>query len=249
MNRWKAPLLSLLCAPLLLAGCSFLTEDDPTVNWDAKQLYDAAKDSMHENQISEAMDYFTKIESRYPFTRLAQQAQVEKAYLMFMDGENAQARLACDRFLTQYPNHELSDYVLYLKAMIIVNEPDGMIARLFYQDIAERDAEACRDAFDTLHELVTRFPESRYAPDARRRMHELVLAQARNELNISKYYYVRHAYVASLERAQNILRDYQQTPYVDDALAIMRDCYREMGVTDLERDVEKVIEMNPAPKK
>ena len=91
-------------------------------------------------------------------------------------------------------------------------------------DIAERDAQAARDAFDTLKELVQRFPDSRYAHDARRRMHELVLAQARHELRVANFYYERHAYVAAIERAQNVIRDFQQTPYSDDARQVIRDC-------------------------
>jgi len=243
MRRFKTLCVALFALPFVLTGCG-LFEEDPTVDWDAQRLYSEAQSAREDNDIGKARDYLTKIESRYPFTRLAQQAQVEKAYLFFSDGDNASCRIACDRFLTQYPNHELSDYVLYLKAMATVNEPDGFFTRLFYQDIAERDGEACRSAFDTLKELVTRFPESRYAPDARRRMHELVLAQARNELNIARYYYVRHAYVAAIERAQNVVRDYQKTPYVTDALKIMRDSYEQLGVNDLKADVEKILELN-----
>ncbi len=248
MNRFKVLLLTFATAPLLLTGCA-LFDEDPTTDWSAAKLYEEAQTARNDNDVGKAKDYLTKIESRYPFTRLAQQAQVELAYIYFIDGDNANCILSCDRFLTQYPDHELSDYVLYLKAMAIANEPDGFFGKLFKQDIAERDGEACRASFDTLKELVTRFPESRYAPDARKRMHELVLAQAKNELNIARYYYVRRAYVAALQRAQIVIREYQQTPYVDDALKLMRDCYEHLGITDLQSDVEEIMKLNtPAPK-
>ena len=112
------------------------------------------------------------------------------------------------------------------------------------QDIYERDADAAQTAFDTFKELVERFPNSRYAHESRRRMHELVLSQAHRELSIAQFYYDRHAYVAAIERAQNVVRTYQQTPYSDDALKLIKDCYEQLGVKDLEGDVNRVIELN-----
>ena len=95
-----------------------------------------------------------------------------------------------------------------------------------------------------MEELIERFPQSRYAHEARRRMHELVLSQAHHEYNIAKFYYDRHAYIAAIERAQNVVRTFQQTPYSDDALQLIRDCYEQLGVKDLEADVNRVLELN-----
>ena len=131
-----------------------------------------------------------------------------------------------------------------MKALATLNHSTSTFTSWFKQDIAERDAQAARDAFDTLKELVQRVPDSRYAHDARRRMHELVLAQARHELRVANFYYERHAYVAAIERAQNVIRDFQQTPYSDDALQVIRDCYRELGITDLEGDTTRIIDLN-----
>ena len=108
----------------------------------------------------------------------------------------------------------------------------------------DRVYDEARTAFDTFKELIERFPESRYAHEARRRMHELVLSQAHSEYNIAKFYYDRHAYVAAIERAQNVVRTFQQTPYSDDALQLIKDCYEQLGVKDLETDVNRVIELN-----
>lgn len=226
-----------------LSACNMI-EKDITADWDADRLYHAARDAVEEANWDLAQDYYNKLEARYPFGRYAQQAQIESAYAYWQNGEPAEALLACERFLKQYPNHANSDYVLYLKALSILNEPNGFFSRLVKQDMAERDAEAARNAFDTFKELVERFPQSRYAPEARRRMHELVLAQARYELKVAQYYYVRHAYVAAVERAQNVVRDFQQTPYADEALILIRDSYDKLGVDDLKADVQKVIDAN-----
>ncbi len=226
-----------------LAACGVI-EEDITANWDAERLYTEARAAVEENDWTRAQDYYTKLEARYPFGRYAQQAQIESAYAYWQDGDPVQTIQACDRFLKQYPNHENSDYVLYMKALATLNEPTGFISSIFKQDIAERDAEAARAAFDTFKELVQRFPDSRYAHEARRRMHELVLAQARYELNVAKYYFVRSAYLAAIERAQNVIREYQQTPASDEALTLIRDAYKALGVTDLEAEMQKIIDLN-----
>ena len=101
---------------------------------------------------------------------------------------------------------------MYLKALATLNENDGWFAKLAAQDLAERDANAAQEAFDILKELALRFPDSRYAPEARRRMHQLVLAQAKHELGVAEYYYVRHAYVAAIQHAQRVVSEFQNTP-------------------------------------
>ena len=242
--RTRAATLVLTAAVAVLgAGCSSI-ETDITQNWDAQRLYDEARIAASDSDWTRAQDYYTKLESRYPFGRYAQQAQIESAYAYWRDGEADLCVQICDRFLRQYPNHANSDYVLYLKALATLNQRNSIFTSLLTQDIYERDADAAQTAFDTLKELIERFPQSRYAHDARRRMHELVLSQAHHEYNIARFYYERHAYVAAIERAQNVVRTFQQTPYSDDALELIRDCYREMGVTDLENDVNRVLELN-----
>ena len=242
--RTRAATLVLAAAVAALgAGCSRI-ETDITQGWDAQRLYEEARLAAEDSDWTRAQDYYTKLESRYPFGRYAQQAQIESAYAYWRDGDADLCVQACDRFLRQYPNHANSDYVLYLKALATLNQRNSIFTSLLTQDIYERDADAAQTAFDTFKELIERFPQSRYAHEARRRMHELVLSQAHHEYNIARFYYERHAYVAAIERAQNVVRTFQQTPYSDDALELIRDCYREMGVTDLENDVNRVLELN-----
>ena len=227
----------------LTAGCT-PTELDITEGWDADRLYEEARAAAEDHDWTRAQDYYTKLESRYPFGRYAQQAQIESAYAYWQDGEAQLCVQTCDRFLRQYPNHANSDYVLYLKALATLNQRNTLVTTLLTQDLYERDSDAARTAFDTFKELIERFPESRYTHEARRRMHELVLSQAHSEYNIAKFYYDRHAYVAAIERAQNVVRTFQQTPYSDDALQLIKDCYEQLGVKDLETDVNRVIELN-----
>ncbi len=238
--------VSLVCAAAALSGCSWLQsiEIDPTRDWTANQLYTEARSAVSEGSWDIARDYYTKLEARYPFGSYAQQAQIELAYVQFKDDDAAGAVQQLDRFLRAYPNHPNSDYALYLKALATLNERDGWLAELTTQDLSERDSRAARDAFDTFKELVARFPDSRYAPEARRRMHELVNAQANHELQTARFYYDRKAYIAAINRAKIVISEFQTTAARDDALLLMADCYHELGMTDLEADLRRVIELN-----
>lgn len=238
--------ISLLCAAAALSGCSWLQslEIDPTRDWTANQLYSEARAAMNEGTWEVARDYYTKLEARYPFGSYAQQAQIDLAYVNFKDDDAAGAVQQLDRFLRAYPNHPNSDYALYLKALATLNERDGWLAAITTQDLADRDAQAARDAFDIFKELAARFPESRYAPEARRRMHELVNAQAQHQLSTARFYYERKAYIAAINRAKVVLSDFQTTAARDDALLLIADSYHELGMYDLEKDMRRVIELN-----
>ncbi len=238
--------VSLLASAVLLAGCSWLEnlEIDPTRDWTAQQLYSEARAAVSDSNWETARDYYTKLEARYPFGSYAQQAQIDLAYVYYKDDDAPGAVQTLDRFLRAYPNHPNSDYALYLKALATLNEPDGFFATITRQDIADRDAQAARDAFDIFKELAARFPESRYAPEARRRMHQLVLAQARHQMQTARFYYDRKAYIAAINRAKVVIADFQSTAVRDEALELIADSYRELGLYDLERDTRRVIEHN-----
>ena len=236
----------IVTAAVASTGCGWLQsiEIDPTRDWTPNQLYQEARSAMTESNWELAREYYTKLEARYPFGAYAQQAQIDLAYVYFKDAEAPNAVQTLDRFLRAYPNHPNSDYALYLKALATLDEKDSWYSSFTTQDLSHRDAQAARDAFDLFKELAERSPDSRYAPEARRRMHELVLAQARHELNTAQYYYERHAYVAALNRAKVILSDFQQTSVSDDAMELMANCYRHLGLTDLENDMRRIIELN-----
>ncbi len=152
-------------------------------------MYAEARLELSNGAWQKARDLFQKLESRYPFGRHAQQALMEIAYTYYKEGESAQAIQTADRFIRQYPNHPNVDYVYYLKGLASFDEDLGFLGRILNQDISERDPKAAREAFDAFKDLVNRFPESRYADDARARMRFLVNSQAQGELNVAKFYY------------------------------------------------------------
>lgn len=237
---------ALVAVTLATASCSWLQdlETDPTIDWPADRLYSEARSALDDSNWTTAKDYYQKLEARYPFGQYAQQGQIELIYATWKDGDAPGAVQAADRFLRSYPNHQNSDYVMFLKALATLNENDSWFSILSAEDLADRDADASKQAFDIFKELILRYPNSRFAPEARRRMHELVLAQAEHELNTAKYYYVRHAYVAAIERAQRVVKDFQNTPMRDDALELIADAYEALHLTDLANDTRRIIELN-----
>jgi outer membrane protein assembly factor BamD len=171
-------------------------------------------------------------------------AQIESAYAYWKDGEVAQALAACERFIKLHPDHPSVDYAYYLKGRINFNEDLGLMGYLAPKDMTERDPKAAREAFDAFRELVTRFPQSRYAPDARARMSYLVNALASAEVNVAEYYMRRGAYVAAVNRAQFALINYPQAPAVERALKVLVRAYDEMDLADLRDDAKRTLDAN-----
>lgn len=234
-----------LVLPLLLGGCGIFGDKvDETKDWSAQRLYSEAKASMDLGNYSTAIDYYEKLQTRFPFGRFAQQAQLDVAYAYFKQNEVDNAVAACDRFIKLYPNHANIDYVYYLKGLVYFSQDVGFLGKIFEQDQSERDPKAMRDAFDVFKDLVTRFPDSKYAPDATERMRYLVNTLAANEVHVARYYYARSAYIAASNRAKYALENYPQTPALEEALFIMVKSYDALGMTDLRDDANRVMLKN-----
>ena len=243
----KRSLLALLVtASALLAGCGILgsNDKDETTGWSAQKLYGEAKDAMSSKTWDRAIKYLEKLEARYPYGRFAQQAQIDVAYSYYKNGDRAQAIAACDRFIKLYPNHDNVDYAYYLKGLVNFNETSGFLSVIDNPDMSERDSKGSRESFDAFKELVTRFPESKYAEDARARMRYLVNSLAQYEVHVARYYYSRGAYVAAINRSQSALADYRDVPALEEALFILMRSYEALGMQELRDDTKRVLEKN-----
>ena len=223
---------------------------DETAGWSAQKIYSEAKENLNDGNYERAVKLFETLEARYPFGRYAQQAQLEVAYAYYKDKEPISAIAACDRFIKLHPNHPNVDYAYYLKGLANFNDDLGILGNLSFlgvreaQDMSERDPRAARDAFLAFKELVTRFPESKYAEDSIARMKYLVNALAGNEVHVARYYLKREAYVAAANRAKEVLKTYPEAPALEEALAIMVVSYDKMGLTELRDDAQRVLTLN-----
>ena len=239
-------LVALLASATVLGGCSFFSSatGDKTAGWSAQRLYQEAEDELQAGGYTNAIKLFESLQSRYPFGRYAQQAQMEIAYAQYKDGEKDLANAAADRFIKQYPNSPNADYVYYLKGLISFNDNLGLLGSFAAQDLTERDPKALRDSFDAFRELAFKFPESKYTPDAIVRLKYLVNAMASHEVHVARYYLRRGAYVAAANRAQGVVQQYQQAPAVYDALLIMADAYDKLQMPILRDDARRVLAAN-----
>jgi outer membrane protein assembly factor BamD len=230
---------------LLLGGCGLLPEQiDETVGWSAQRIYSEAKDAMNDGAYDRAIKLFEKLEARYPYGRFAQQAQIEVAYAHYKQFEPELAIAAADRFIRLHPNHPHVDYAYYLKGLATFNEDLGLLGGLSNQDLSERDPKGARESFDTFKELVTRYPESRYAADSRQRMLYLVNSLAAHEVHVARYYYRRGAYVAAVNRAQTAITTYPDAPAIEEALFLLVKSYDALGMEELRDDADRVMRMN-----
>lgn len=248
LNRQAALIRTGLIAVAMtisLSGCGLLPEvQDETAGWSAQKLYSAAKDNLNEGDFEKAIKLYETLEARYPYGRYAQQAQLEIAYSYYKDNEPISAIAACDRFIKLHPNHPNVDYAFYLKGLANFVEDESLLSQISSQDMSERDPKAARDSFLSFKELITRFPESKYAADAQARMKYLVNAIAQNEVFVAKYYLKREAYIAAANRAKSVVNSYPEAPAVEEALAVMVVAYDKLGINDLRDDTLKVLKLN-----
>src|SRR5687767_10399975 len=241
-------LRSLLAAVMLavaFTGCGGLnSSDDETLGWSAQKIYGEAKDAMSSRDWPKAIKYLEKLEARYPYGRFAQQAQLEVAFCYWKEGERASAVAAVDRFIKLHPNHANADYAWYLKGMITFNETLGVLWWLTTPDISDRDPRGAREAFNAFKEVVTRFPESKYADDAAARMRYIVNALAQYEVHVARYYMRRGAYLAAANRAQYAIKTYQTAPAVEEAVFLLARAYDALGMNALRDDATRVMVAN-----
>ena len=243
MLRLTRPALAAVALTALLAGCSS-TKEDPTANWTPERIYTEAKEEMDMGGYDKAVPLFEKLEGRAAGTPLAQQAQLDKAYAQYKSGEKAQATATLDRFMRMHPASPAYDYALDMKGIVNFNDNLGLFSWLSRQDLSERDQQAAKESYESFYELSERFPNSRYAPDARQRMTYIINSLAQYEVHVARYYYERGAYVAAVARAQTALSDYQGVPASKEALELLVKSYDKLGMNDLRDDAQRVLESN-----
>ena len=230
---------------LLLSACaSDGSGPDPTAGWPPEKLFQEAKDSIASSNFQQAIKYFETLESRYPYGRYAQQAQLEVAYAYYRQGDQVQAVAAAERFIKLHPNHPNVDYAYYLKGLAVFNDDLGFFGDWTGQDLAERDPKAAAEAFDVFRELITRYPDSKYAADAQARMTYLMNALATYEVRVAEYYMRRGAYLAAVNRAQQAITSYPNAPARERALVLLVKGYAALNMKDLRDDADRVLQKN-----
>jgi outer membrane protein assembly factor BamD len=237
--------VSASAACLVLGGCagSDGSKDDSDL-WSETKLYSEATEKLNDADYAKCGKYFEKLEGRFPFGPYSQQAQINAAYCYWKGQEQAQALVAIDRFIKLHQGSPNLDYGYYLKGLISFNDDLGWLGKFTGQDLSERDPKAAKEAFESFKVVVERFPDSKYAPDSLDRMRYIVNSLAEADVIVARFYFQRGAYLASANRAQLVIRDYDRAPAVEEALYLLTKSYEKLGMTDLSNDSLRVFKLN-----
>ncbi len=233
----------ILLSLALLTGCS---KDEVEDDLEATELayYTSAQDSLRAGNYAGAIQKLQLLESRFPFGRYAEQAQLEIIFAYYKSVQPEAARSAADRFIRLHPTHPNVDYAYYLKGMVSYEQDKNFLASIIPMDPSTRDPGAARESFQDFSQLIRRFPNSEYAPDAQQRMKYLRNLLATAEIHVARYYIKRGAYVAAANRGRYVLENFQGAVAVPDALAIMVEAYQLLEMNDLAEQALLVLNTN-----
>ena len=237
---------SLLLALILALGLSACGGDKQQRQelGTADVIYERAQRSMNNGNFREAIFIFEQLESRYPFSAVGKQSQLDLIYCYYKSGSQEQAIDAADQFMRENPTHPRVDYALYIKALTYFDRPPGPLDGWFDVDRAERPPNDAKRSFSVLRQLVERYPASDYAEDAVQRMRYIKDKLAGYENGVADYYLRRGAWVAALNRAQRSLETYDGTRANKRSLEIMIRAYRELGLDELAASTREVLTVN-----
>lgn len=237
--------LSIMVACVLVTGCSSSPDDkDETAEWTAEHFYKEAKSALEGGDYETAVKYFEKLETRFPFGRYAQQAQLETAYAYYKSRELESSVAAADRFIKLHPTHPNVDYAYYLKGLATFQDGPSNLEKIAGKNSTHMDTGLAKRSYDFFGELLKKFPDSRYSPDARQRMVFTLNLLAQHEYDTAQYYLQRGVYVAAANRAKYLVEHYPRTATVADALGLMARAYHELQMDDLARDSLRILELN-----
>ena len=236
--------VAILGCALVFTACSSTPKEDPNSTAAVERLYADAKDDMSSGSYDKAIKTLERVEGRAAGTLLGQQATLDLAYAQYRTAERAAALTTLNRFIKLHPSSPALDYAFYLRGLVNFNDNLGILGALAQQDLSERDQQASRDAYQSFRQLVTQFPQSRYADDARGRMDYIVNALADYELHVARYYFRRGAFLAAANRAQQAVLEYPQAPANEEALYIMMTSYERLGLEPLRADTQRVLAQN-----
>jgi len=236
--------VALLALSLALGGCHSRGKLKDSDRMSAQTLYKAARKSLDNSDYETSDKQYEALTARYPFSDQARQARLDLIYAYYRKGETESATDAAKQFLDENPTHPRVDYAWYMRGLIDFEHTPWSIERWFGVDMARRPPTELLSSITAFSTVVKDYPKSEYAHDAQRRLIYLRNRLAEYEVNVARYYVRRGAYVAAAQRAQRAVEQYDGAPSVQEALEIMIDCYRRLGLKDLQANVEQVYQTN-----
>ena len=239
----------LLVLAVALPGCStvknlFGDDEESLENVPVETLYAQGHASMTGGNWNRAEQHFERLMAQYPYGPYTEQALMEVAYAQFKAGKFESSISTIDRFLRTYPTHQNVPYMYYLRGLVNSGRDVVFLERVWRLDASRRDLAAPHQAYADFTTLIERYPNSRYAADARERLQTLTNLFARHEIETALYYLRRGAWVAAANRAEYLLETYPQSKYQHDAVAVIGEAHTQLGNETLAADARRVLELN-----
>ena len=240
--RFRPVLLTCMAAALLLAGCASQQSRDQTLA--PGVLYKSIQANLAAGNYKTAIGRLQTLEARFPFNDYGTQAELDLIYANYMNKDYDSAEDAADRFIREHPRHPDVDYAYYMKGVAYFAQAPGPFMKLFGHDTYQRDPSNSQKSFQAFQLLLQKFPNTKYAADARQRMVYLRNRMADYQWAVADYYMRRGAWISAVQRADLIIRNYPESPRVEDALKILYTAYTRLGLTNLADGAHQVLELN-----
>jgi outer membrane protein assembly factor BamD len=241
-------LILLMLGLFVTTGCSRLKgmfkDKDALEGQPVEQIYAKGQKLMHSGNWSGATNAYKRLVAQYPYGPYTEQALMETAYAQYKSGDNEEAISSIDRFIRTYPTHRNTPYMYYLRGLVNSNRDTVFLQKVWTLDASRRDLATPMQAYNDFTIVTTRYPNSRYAVDARQRMVALRNMFARHDMDVGLYYLRRGANISALERAKYLLETYPQSEYQNDAVALMAEAYTRLGNATLAADAKRVLQQN-----
>jgi outer membrane protein assembly factor BamD len=226
--RWGAAVLL-----IALAACSS-SKKDVYIEKPVDDLYNKAMDALVDERYSDAAKTFEQVESQHPYSAWATKSQLMGVYALYENANYDQAIIAADRFIQLHPGHRDVAYAYYLRAIC------------YYMQIVDvgRDQRTTELALRALDDVVRRFPESKYARDAKLKLDFTRDHLAGKEMEIGRYYLNRGEYLAGMNRFKRVIESYQTTTHVPEALERLVECDLALGLAKEAKENAAVLGYN-----
>src|SRR5690554_4548461 len=232
---------ALLVSVFVLAGCS-ASPDEKIERSTLEVMYDTAQRHLDVGRYADAAQVLEQINTAYPFGAYTQLVQLDLMFAFYKIADQDKALATIDRFLQLNPNHADLDYVRYMRALVYQQAEFSFFQNLFNIDRSDRSTYYAERAFEEFGELIRRYPNSQYAPDARMRMLALSSRLARHDIAVAEYYLRREAFVAAANRAKGIIESHPHAPEQKRALEIMVESYTKLGMDTLASDAQSLLQ-------
>lgn len=222
-----------LCFGLLFLAAACSSAPD-TSKMSAEELYNKGYDEMESTSWSKAAASFEKVELEHPYSKWAVKAKLMEAYAYYKDEKYDDAILSLERFIRYHPGNQDIAYAYYMKGLCYYDQIVG----------AEKDQENTAKAEEAFKQVVVRFPDSEYARDAEAKLVLIRDHLAGQEMEIGRYYLKQKNYLSALNRFAEVVKNYQTTPQIEEALYREIEIYTILGLNNEADKVLKVLEHN-----